>query len=658
MFPPVGEGTEVTGKACNAWWQGEITLVVATVLFLFSGVSVVNATSVNTRGAKQVATVKPEFISFGIDASQLYERSSGQPFDFNRSALDKLAAPLAPAFIRYSGTKVESTFYDDTNQLGPNDAPAGYKNVVDGNRSYVLSRDEWVAALEFADRNGLSVMASTSNGPGPRNLDGTWNPDNARELLERAIAEGHPPAAMMLGNEPNITYYGAGTPQPYTANDYARDVDDFLALKNELIPDSTFVGPGPFFSTGAERPLYGGTLGPDVSDIMAATGDRYDAVSYHQYPAFGDSEKCAGLTPRLPEDTLADEFLDRPKGAFEYMDSLRDLNAPGKPLWIDESGNTACGGVLGYSDRFISTFYYLNSLGYLAQNGVEVVTRWTLSGPQPYALIDDETLEPRADYWAAILWRKLMGQEVLKPTVTDPDPKLRTYSQCMPHQQFPGGTTTLLLNTSRTDSKEVAFTDDGLDQARQYVVTGDLADSKVILNGTVLEPAEDGSVPAIEGVPLQNGKVAVPAASYAFVTMPGANSTSCGGIHVDRGVQVKLTVPKQSLRKIKRTGRIKAVCRVSIVADCSVSASLTNRQARRLGLKPKKRKGVLVASTNLQQVAANRNRALTLAVKMSVLKKLRKAPPRLRPRIDMTAFASGIGIAFSDQDSTTLRLRR
>ena len=398
------------------------------------------AATLDVQRAERIGTVSPRFLSFGIDISQMTDKGSGAPFDFSRPGLKKLVAPLAPAYIRFSGTKIDNTYYDPTGTLGDN-PPGAYK--------FVLGRDEWDAALDFSAAAGLDVNIGINAGPGPRDADYTWDPDNASELLQRAAADGHPPAVLSFGNEPNITYYGAENPSDYDAADYQRDVDDFLELKSQASPDSKFIGPGPFFSTGEERPLFGANLGPDVSAIMPLTGGLYDAVSFHQYPAFGDSAKCLGLSPRLPDDRLSAEFLDRVDGAIAYMQDQRDASAPGKPLWVDEFGNTACGGVVGYSNTFAAGFYYLNALGSMAAGGVEVASRWTISGPQPYALIDDATLTPRPDYWAALLWHDLMGTTVVRPRVEDAPETLRTFASCTPGAD--DSVTTLALNTSGGD---------------------------------------------------------------------------------------------------------------------------------------------------------------------------------------------------------------
>ena len=330
---------------------------------------------------------------------------------------------------------------------------------------------------------------------------------------------------MSFANEPNLTYYGAGNPPSYDAEDYARDAASFGALRDELAPRSKFIGPGSFFTTGAERPILNIDFGPRTDAIMPLLGARYDAVSLHPYPAFGDSDKCAGLQPRPPADPLAPEFLDRIDGALSYMGGMRDTHSPGRALWVDELGNTACGGVTGYSNTFAASFYYLNALGRMAKEGVRVATRWTLAGPQPYALVDDATLTPRPDYWAALLWRRLMGTRVVEPVRTAVAGAVRSYSTCSPAND--GGVTTLLLNTTPRGTA-LRIKGSGGIGARVRLVTGELGSERVTLGGQQLELQPDGTPPALPATVAPYGVVALPPASYAFVTQPNARSAACG----------------------------------------------------------------------------------------------------------------------------------
>lgn len=133
-------------------------------------------------------------------------------------------------------------------------------------------------------------------------------------------------------------------------------------------------------------------LGPEAWQTMPLVPGIYDAVDYHYYPAFARS--CP-YRPKPPEDVLAPAFLDEHLRHLAYMEKLRDRYDPGRPLWVSETSTAACGGEPGFSDRFASSFYFLDEIGELAEHGVAVVVRQTLSGGA-YSLLDD-SLAPRPD---------------------------------------------------------------------------------------------------------------------------------------------------------------------------------------------------------------------------------------------------------------------
>ncbi len=582
-----------------------------------SGTPVLDASA-----STQAATVSPDFLSFGIDASQLLTRNGGQPFDFTRPALRNLTRPLSPAYIRFSGTKIDQT-YVDLSGADPPTIPTGYL--------YGITRDEWDRANAFAQDLGLGVVAGVNGGPGPRAADGTWDPTAGRALLQYSADHGFPIVATSFGNEPNITYYGSGLPSTYDAQQYATDEQAFAAISRQILPAAKVIGPGSFFSTGAEKPLNGATLGPDTTDIMGLLSGAYDAVSYHSYPAFA-STCAAPLTPTLPDDPLSAEFLDRPGGPLATMTSLRNQDDPGKPLWVDEASSVACGGVVGYSDRFAASFYYLSFLGTLARGGVQVAIRWTLAGPpsQPYSLIDNATLTPRPDYWAAVLWKKLMGTTVLTPAVTAPPPTLRTYAQCTPGST--GGVTAVALNTSRTAPQTLTISGTGASGASAYVVTGDLAGTDVALNGQVLVAGADGSIPALTPVPVVGGAVTLPPASYAFVTEPLAAAAACGAIPA----VPKLSAPKQKLRTVARRHQLAARCALPSAGLCTVVATVPAATARRLRLTVTKGAKVLTLATAATPVGASG----AATVRLRLARRAARALGRSRTTVPVTLTAT------------------
>ena len=104
---------------------------------------------------------------------------------------------------------------------------------------------------------------------------------------------------------------------------------------------------------------------------------------------------------------LSDEWLSRTNGVETFYAGLRDRFEPGKPLWITETADAACGGN-PWASTFLDSFRYLSQLGSMAQRGVQVVTHNTLDASD-YGLLDENTLVPRPNYWSALLWRKVMG---------------------------------------------------------------------------------------------------------------------------------------------------------------------------------------------------------------------------------------------------------
>lgn len=145
-------------------------------------------------------------------------------------------------------------------------------------------------------------------------------------------------------------------------------------------------------------------------DLLAAVGPGIEAFSFHHYGAV--SVRCGGTGPlTTAEAALGEEWLARTDATLAFCRRMRDEFAPGAPLWSTETGETACGGN-PWARTFLDTFRYLDQLGRNARAGLTVHMHNTLAASD-YALIDDQTLRPRPSYWAALLWRRLMGTAAL-----------------------------------------------------------------------------------------------------------------------------------------------------------------------------------------------------------------------------------------------------
>jgi heparanase len=87
---------------------------------------------------------------------------------------------------------------------------------------------------------------------------------------------------------------------------------------------------------------------------------------------------------------------------------------------------------------------------------VKVIMHNTLASSD-YGLLDENTFAPRPNYWAALLWRRLMSATVLDPH-TSPIRNVYVYAHCL--QNHPGGVTVLVINTDRQQVHEITLPSD------------------------------------------------------------------------------------------------------------------------------------------------------------------------------------------------------
>jgi len=196
-----------------------------------------------------------------------------------------------------------------------------------------------------------------------------------------------------------------------------------------------------------------------------------------------------------------------------------DRFEPGKPLWITETAAAYCGGN-PWDATFLDSFRYLDQLGRMARHGVQVVMHNTLAASD-YGLLDERDFAPRPDYWAAMLWRRLMGTTVLDPGGASAT-GLHLYAHCS--RDTPGGVVLLAINTDRA----AAVTLDLPAAARRYALTAaHLTDAVVQLNGHELKLAADDQLPPLDAEPVPPGRLDLAPASIIFLAIPGAANPAC-----------------------------------------------------------------------------------------------------------------------------------
>lgn len=414
------------------------------------------------------------------------------PIDLTNARLRKLAAALGPAYLRISGTWANATTVADTN-TAPDRPPAGFTGV--------LTRPQWRGAIDFARAVDARIVTSFAISPGTRDARGVWVPDQARRLLAITRASGARIAAVEFMNEPDLAAMG-GTPSGYDAAAYGRDFKAFRAFVTRRAPQTLILGPGAIGQTAA------------VSNLLAASGPGLDVVSYHHYGAL--SQRCAGQ--RTADDALSEAWLAATDQAFAFARTLRDRFASGKPIWLTETGETACGGN-PWAATFADTFRYLDQLGRLARAGARVVMHNTLAASD-YALLDETTFAPRPSYWGALLWRRLMGSTVLDAGVPI-QAGLHVYAHC---RRDGPGVVLLVINTDRNASHALTLAD----ASERYTLdAANLQEGVVRLNGAPLALGVDDRLPHLAGTPTGAGRVTFAPATITFLAAPIANNPAC-----------------------------------------------------------------------------------------------------------------------------------
>jgi heparanase 1 len=429
------------------------------------------------------------------------------PIDLYDARLRKLAVALAPAYVRVSGSWANATYFHDSDDPAPATPPKGFNGV--------LTRKQWKGVVDFSRAVDAKIISSFAGSDGVRDADGVWTPAEAQKILAYTKSVKGEIAAAEMFNEPN---QGVGTGQgmPYSAAVYGRDFKVFLPFIRKAAPNAVVLGPG---SSGEESSTYR----MKSEDLMAAAGPGIDAFSYHFYGA--RAVRCSFRGPEkqtTSAQALSEDWLSKTDQAEAYYRNIRDQFAPGKPIWLTETGGASCGGN-PWNAAFLDTFRYLDQLGRLAKRGVQVVAHNTLSASD-YALIDQDTLAPRPNYWGAVLWRKLMDATVLDAGSSGSG-NVHLYAHCL--RGISGGVAVLAINTDPDAAHEIALPL----QADRYTLTAqDALGSRVDLNGSELKLTPAGDLPAIVAVRAASGVQRLPPASISFFAISQADNAGCRSV--------------------------------------------------------------------------------------------------------------------------------
>lgn len=443
----------------------------------------------------------------GMDASQFEYRP---PINLANPRLRLLARALGPAYVRVAGTWANSTYFADSD-TPPATAPAGFKGV--------LTRQQWRGVIAFAKATDAKIMTSFAISPGVRDDNGAWTLDMARRWLAYTRAIGGTISAAEFMNEPSLAGIG-GAPKGYDAAAYGRDFKSFLAFVKTVAPGMLILGPGSATETPEPWGMPPGIPGSIHSaDLLASAGSGIDAFSYHHYGAA--SIRCA--TSHMPQtrldDALSEQWLARTSATQAFYAALRDRYAPGKPIWMTEGADAACGGN-PWSGDFIDSFRYLDQLGRLAKQGVQVSIHNTLAAGS-YSLLDPEDFSPKANYWAALLWHRLMGATVLDAGIPL-QPGLHVYAHCRADRA--GDVALLVINNDALRTASITLPGKRL---RYTLSAPDTPSMGVKLNGQHLQLGPGDRLPALAGIAERSPVANFAPRTISFFAISDADNPAC-----------------------------------------------------------------------------------------------------------------------------------
>ena len=431
------------------------------------------------------------------------------PIDTTNPRLIKLAKDLGPAWMRVSGTWATKTYYDFDGKGLPE---SGWQNC--------MTRDQWVNIVKFADAIGAKILISVANCEGLHHTDEPWNPSQAEQIFNLSKELGHPIDAVEFTNEPNMME-GTGFPAGYKPEHFRRDQDLFHKWVRENHPDTLVVGPcttdGNALKMGPSDKGIGGIADVMYSctteELMEGCTEKVDVFSYHYYN--GISERLESIMPSMhwqSTETLSEPYLALAGDAARAFAPYRDKYAPGAQMWVTESGDAGGGGNT-WGSTFMDVFRTLNELGEFSTVTDGVIFHNTLASSD-YGFLKHGTFEPRPNYFAVLLWNRLMGK-----TVYATGEELREGAHVYAHSRKDGkeGVVYLVINNSKTEATSVELPSD----ASVYTLTGkDGLRSRVMqLNGRDLVLGENDELPCLCGAEVKAGTVELPAASCSFIVL-------------------------------------------------------------------------------------------------------------------------------------------
>jgi heparanase 1 len=183
-----------------------------------------------------------------------------------------------------------------------------------------------------------------------------------------------------------------------------------------------------------------------------------------------------------------------------------------------------------------STFSWVDKLGMASRLGLKRVMRQQLCCGG-YAVLGAGGHTPFPDYWATLLWKRLMGGRVLEIVGDDaPGRTIRAYAHCLARvparDAGNGGLAVAIINMQNASARVDVATENQQQQQREVyrlgTVEGVFTGHHATLNGAELLVGAGGVLPTLRPtIETAGTELLLEPLSVTFVALPHANAKAC-----------------------------------------------------------------------------------------------------------------------------------
>uniref|UniRef100_A0A6P7GLM7 Heparanase-like n=1 Tax=Diabrotica virgifera virgifera TaxID=50390 RepID=A0A6P7GLM7_DIAVI len=429
----------------------------------------------------------PYFLSVALDDVVIAD--GFKDFDMNNEKLTAMIRYLSPGYFRIGGNLADRLIFSLKNKtdIDIENVDQLYDSSNFGNIdiNYAALPNITLFASDWLKLNNLSSNTNMSIFFGLNALlrfkNGSWDYRNAEEMIKFSDENGLR-VNWELGNEPNSFKHKFN--EEVNATQMAKDFKQLRSILNKYnnFKKSLLVGPD---VTRPEEEHKESQI--FLKEFVASAKDVVDKVTWHQYYLNGRTAE--------PKDFVDPTVLDLLKYQITRVKELTNLS--GRSIWLGETSSAYGGGAPNMSDRFISSFMWLDKLGLAAKMGVEVVMRQSIFHGN-YSLLD-ENYDPNPDWWISFMYKNLVGRNVV-PYQSKTNKLVRLYVHCLQDAILPS----VVIFGVNLGSKTAKIGIEGLDPDNMPLIlmgfefqSKDWFTKDIYLNGVLMKLMPGNKIPDI-----------------------------------------------------------------------------------------------------------------------------------------------------------------